>query len=163
MIDIIGLMIVYFTIFYKRWKKKGVNKLIINTLMYIYLSMVLYVTLMPIIPSLPTIFNHPYKAMSMIPFDDYLSGRGDTVRQIVLNVIMMIPFGFLLPIVKKQSLVTSLMWTFLLSLSIELIQPLINSYRASDITDLITNTIGGLIGYLIYRMLRPFILRIIKH
>ncbi|NLJ94559.1 MAG: VanZ family protein, partial [Clostridiaceae bacterium] len=42
-------------------------------------------------------------------------------------------------------------YTFLFSLAIELTQPLLHMHRASDITDLITNTIGGIIGYLFYR------------
>lgn len=88
--------------------------MLVNTLMYIYIALVLYVTLMPIIVSLPFIFNHPYIPMNMLPFDDYFSGRGDTVRQILLNIIMMMPFGFLLPMVKKQNILSCLLWTFLI-------------------------------------------------
>ncbi|MGI6345192.1 MAG: VanZ family protein [Bacillota bacterium] len=127
------------------------------------MSLVLYVTLMPIVVALPFIFNHPYIPMNMIPFDDYLSGRGDTVRQIILNVIMMMPFGVLLPLVKKQSLLSCLFWTFLFSLGIELTQPLVNGFRAADITDLITNTIGGLLGYLLYLVFKPLINKIMSH
>lgn len=156
-IDFIVLTVLYVTVFFNRWRVKGKTKLLVNTLMYIYISLVLYVTLMPIIVSLPFIFNHPYTPMNMIPFDDYFSGRGDTVRQIILNVIMMMPFGFLLPVVKKQSLLSCLFWTFLFSLGIELIQPLINGFRSADITDLITNTIGGLLGYLLFLVFKPII------
>ncbi len=79
------------------------------------------------------------------------------MRQILLNVLMMIPFGFLLPVIKKCRLWRCIMYTFLLSLIIELLQPLINDYRSADITDLITNTIGGLVGYLLYLVLRQFV------
>jgi glycopeptide antibiotics resistance protein len=127
------------------------------------MSLVLYVTLMPIIVSLPFIFNHPYMLMNMIPFEDYFSGRGDTVRQILLNVIMMIPFGFILPVVKKQNILSCLLWTFLFCLGIELIQPLVNGFRAADITDLITNTIGGLLGYLLYLVYKPLINKIMTY
>lgn len=34
-----------------------------------------------------------------------------------------------------------------LSLSIELLQPFLNGARSADITDVITNTAGGLLGY----------------
>jgi glycopeptide antibiotics resistance protein len=87
-IDFIVLAILYAVVFFNRWKTKGKSKLLVNTVMYVYISLVLYVTLMPIVVSLPFIFNHPYTPMNMIPFDDYFSGRGDTVRQIILNVIM---------------------------------------------------------------------------
>ena len=153
LIDFLALGFVYFFFFYKKWSNKGKDILLVNTLMFVYLTFVLYFTLMPIIVSLPFIFTHPYTPMSMIPFDDYFSGRGDTVRQILLNVLMMIPFGFLLPIIKKCSLWRCIIYTFLFSLIIELLQPLINDYRSADITDLITNTIGGLLGYLLYLVL----------
>ncbi len=41
---------------------------------------VLYFTLMPIITSLPFIFNHPYTSMNLDPFIDVLNGRGDFMR-----------------------------------------------------------------------------------
>jgi len=162
-IDFIVLTILYVVIFFNKWRPKGKTKLLVNTLMYIYISLVLYVTLMPIIASLPFIFNHPYTPMNMIPFDDYFSSRGDTVRQISLNLIMMMPFGFLLPVVKKQSILSCLFWTFLFSLGIELTQPLINGFRSADITDLLTNTIGGFLGYLLYLVFKPLINRIGTH
>ena len=143
--------------FYKKWKEKGRDVLLVNTLMYIYLSFVLFFTLMPIITSLPFIFNHPYDSMNLVPFIDVLKGRGDFIRQVVLNMIMTIPFGFLMPLVKKGnvSLLKVIFYTFLLSLGIELLQPLINGFRSSDITDLITNVIGGSIGYVMYLIFKP--------
>lgn len=42
-----------------------------------------------------------------------------------------------------------------MSLGIELLQPLIDGFRSADITDLITNTVGGVIGYGIYLVFRP--------
>ncbi len=162
-IDFVALAILYAIVFFNKWRTKGKAKLVVNTLMYIYISLVLYVTLMPIVVSLPFIFNHPYDPMNIIPFNDYFSGRGDAVGQIILNVIMMIPFGFLLPLVKKQSVLSCLLRTFLFSLGIELIQPLINGFRSADITDLITNTIGGLLGYLLYLVFKPLINKIMLH
>ena len=62
---------------------------------------------------------------------------------------MTILFGFLFPLIKKENikLPKVILYTFLLSLSIELLQPLINGFRSADITDLITNVLGGVIGY----------------
>lgn len=158
-IDFIFLFFIYISVLYNKWHKKDRAKLAVNTLMYIYISLVLSVTLMPVITSLPTIFNHPYSPMNMIPFVDYIHSRGDALRQIILNVIMMIPFGFLIPIVKKQSMLSCLFKTFLFSLGIELLQPLISGFRSSDITDVITNTTGGLLGYLLYALFHPVIRR----
>ena len=164
LVDFVVLIIIYFWKFYKKWKEKGRDLLLVNTMMYIYLSFVLYFTLMPIITSLPFIFNHPYDLMNLVPFIDVLNGRGDFIRQVVLNVIMTIPFGFLLPLVKKNvKLLKIVFYTFLLSLSIELLQPLINGIRSSDITDLITNIIGGIIGYVIYLIFKPLTSKILNY
>ena len=164
-VDFVILIILYIFIFYKKWKVKGKDVLFINTIMYIYLSFVLYFTLMPIIISLPFMFNHPYTPMNLEPFIDVAFGRGDFIRQIILNVIMTIPFGFLLPLIKnkKTKLLKTVLYTFLLSLGIEILQPLISGFRSSDITDLITNVIGGIIGYIMYLILKPLTIKILDY
>jgi len=101
--------------------------------------------------------------MNMLAFDDYFAGRIYAEQQIFLNVLLMIPFGFLLPIVKKRNIFSCTLLTFLFSLTIELSQPLINGFRASDVTDLITNTVGGIIGYLLYLAFRPLINALLNH
>ena len=53
-----------------------------------------------------------------------------------------------------------LLLTLALSLSIELLQPLLNGARRSDITDVITNTLGGLLGYLLFLAFRPLLRRL---
>ncbi len=40
--------------------------------------------------------------MNLVPFVDVLNSRGDFIRQVGLNVIMTVPFGFLIPLVKKK-------------------------------------------------------------
>ena len=155
--DVIVMIAIYVVFLYKRWIIKGKDIFLINTLMYVYIGLVLSVTLMPIIVSIPFIFDHPYTLINLLPFDDYFHGRGDTVRQIVLNVVMMMPFGFLLPIIKKQNLFSCAVQTLLFSLGIELLQPLINGFRSADITDMITNTTGGIMGYLLYILFKPIV------
>ena len=163
-LDFLVLILIYFLVFYKKWKVRGKSVIFINTIMYIYISFVLYFTLMPILTSLLFIFNHPYKFMNLEPFVDVINGNGDFVRQILLNVIMMIPFGFLLPLVSQRNikLKNVIFYTFLFSLCIELLQPLINGIRSSDVTDIITNVAGGIIGYLIYLVFKPLVNKILS-
>ena len=151
-IDILVWIYIYRLFFYVKWKREGNRDWILKTMMYVYVGMVLMVTLMPIIISLPLIPFHQYRPMQMVPFDDYINGRGDALRQIVLNVIMMIPFGMLYPAIRKKGFFQCIVVCFLFSLSIELLQPLLSNYRASDITDVITNTAGGAIGYLFFQI-----------
>lgn len=161
LIDFAALILLYFFAFYKNWRRKGRDKLFVNTLMYAYLAFVFYFTLMPILTSLPFLFDHPYRPMNLEPFIDITFNRGDCIRQVILNIVMTIPFGFQFPLVsrKKPSFFRTVFFTFLFSLSIEVIQPLFNGY--SDITDLITNTLGGAIGYLFYLIFRPVTARIL--
>lgn len=163
--DFIVLALLYFFVFFRKWKAKGKDVLLVNTLMYVYLSFVLFFTLMPIITSLPFIFNHPYDFMNMVPFIDVTAGRGDFIRQVVLNVIMTMPFGFLFPLTRfgNGKFGKTVLFCFLMSLGIELLQPLIDGCRSSDITDLITNTTGGILGYLFYLIFKPLTTWILKH
>ena len=111
------MFILYIFIFYKRWKVKEKDILFINTMMYIYLSLVLYFTLMPIITSLPFVFNHSYIPKNLVPFIDVSTGRGDFIRQVVLNIVMTIPFGFLLLLIKnkKTNVMNTVLYTFVLN------------------------------------------------
>lgn len=155
--DFAVLAVLYVFWLYPRWRHKGKRILVVNTLMYVYLSGVLMVTLMPMITSLPLWFNHPYIPMHMVPFEDVLYGRGDYIRQIILNIFMMVPFGFLYPLCRRNAgkncgLLRCLLASLLLSLAIEVLQPLINGARSADITDVITNTAGGALGYTVYAL-----------
>ena len=163
LIDITALVLLYAFVFFSKWKIKGKDILLVNTLMYIYLSFVLYFTLMPIITSIPFVLNHPYKPMNMEPFIDVSLGRGDFFRQVVLNIIMTMPFGFLFPLTRNKTakFCRTIFFCFLMSLGIEILQPFFN--RSSDVTDLITNMIGGIIGYGFYVIFKPVTFWILDH
>lgn len=165
MIDFTALALLYVFVFFRIWKRKGKDILLVNTCMYVYLSFVLYFTLMPIITSIPFVLNHPYTPMNLVPFIDVSAGKGDFLRQVILNIIMTIPFGFLFPLTQNRTvkLGRTIFFCFLMSLGIEILQPLINGFRSSDITDVITNVIGGIIGYGFYIIFRPVVFWILKH
>lgn len=72
-------------------------------------------------------------------------------RSSLLNILLFIPMGFLIPclFLRFQCIGNMLMFGFLASFLIESLQ--IFTYRASDINDLITNTLGTLIGWILAR------------
>ena len=157
-LDLSILAAVYFLLLIRKWKNRGPDVILINTLMYLYLSVVFYFTLMPVITALPFVFDHPY-VMHLEPFSDLIYGWGNAVREILLNILMTVPFGFLFPLTQKKgkrTLRRTVLCTCLLSIAIELLQPLLHGYRSCDITDVITNTFGGAIGYVLYGALYPF-------
>ena len=69
----------------------------------------------------------------------------------ILNIILFIPFGFLIPLIwkKMRSLHLTALAGFSFSILIEISQLLNN--RRTDIDDLIMNTLGAIIGFLIYK------------
>src|SRR5699024_8792628 len=89
----------------------------------------------------------------LIPFLDMISGPVDTM----LNVVLFVPLGFFLPLLwKKWEHIGSVALTgFLFSLSIEIVQMF--GRGATDINDLITNTVGACLGYWIYKLLSKLI------
>lgn len=160
------LALIYFRFFYKKWRKRGTLAWMLRTAMYVYFVMVIYVTLMPL--SIPTGTTNALfmETANLIPFRDVRMQYGGAVREVFLNILMMMPFGFLFPIIKKKGLFTTVFLTFLFSFTIESTQLLsvwlgINYHRAFDVTDLITNTIGGLVGFIIFALLRAISQKII--
>ncbi len=154
-IDFAVLVFLYAFVFFRKWRAQGRDRLLVNTLMYAYLSLVLYFTMMPVVTSIPFMLDHSYKPMNMTPFIDVTLGRGDFFRQVLLNIIMTMPFGFLFPLTrdKRAKFGVTVFFCFLMSLGIELLQPFFD--RSSDITDLITNVIGGALGYCLCVVFKP--------
>ena len=154
-VDVAVLMFLYAFVFFRRWRSQGRDRLLVNTLMYAYLSLVLYFTMMPVVVSIPSMLDHPYTPMNLVPFIDVSLGRGDFFRQVLLNVIMTMPFGFLFPLTRdrRARFGATVFSCFLVSLGIELLQPFFD--RSSDVTDLITNVTGGALGYGLYALFKP--------
>lgn len=67
------------------------------------------------------------------------------------NILAFMPFGFCLPLVSRHhfKFVATTLYTFGLSLTIELIQ-LVSKVGSCDVDDLILNTLGGILGYIIF-------------
>ncbi|PAE40535.1 VanZ family protein [Bacillus sp. 7884-1] len=87
------------------------------------------------------------------------------IPSFVLNVIMLIPFGMYLPLLngKVDSAKKAAKYGYFLSLSIEVLQLIIEvtlgSGRIADINDIIANTLGAAVGFLIIKKLvkiKPF-------
>ena len=82
--------------------------------------------------------------INLIPFRDGIS------LSMILNVVMFMPFGFLLPLLWKeyQSLVRTAIIGFCFSCGIEFCQ--LFNRRVSDVDDLLMNTLGAILGWLIW-------------
>ena len=82
--------------------------------------------------------------ISLIPFSDETGWLG---VQRVLNAVMFAPFGFLLPVLwcKCRKWKVTVLAGFLLSLTIEILQMF--CFRATDVDDLLMNTLGAGFGF----------------
>lgn len=149
--DLVVLAAVYLLVLRPRWREAGRRTLAVRSVFFLYLVCVLGVTLLPVLSNLPGLAGNRYVPMELEPFRDLRNGYGNAARQLALNVVMTVPLGFLWPLVRgKKGAWRAVLAAFLLSLCIELLQPLLTTNRTSDITDVIANTAGGLAGYLLF-------------
>ena len=83
--------------------------------------------------------------ISLIPLSDEKNLR--FFLQLGLNAAMFAPFGFLLPVLwrKCRKWKVTVLAGFLLSLTIEVLQMF--CFRATDVDDLLMNTLGAFLGY----------------
>ncbi|MBL1227583.1 VanZ family protein [Enterococcus sp. BWR-S5] len=95
--------------------------------------------------------------INLVPFAEssFQSGAFNTF-EVLGNLIIFIPFGIYLNLLPaKLSYMKQIILIGTVSLSVELLQ-YIFSIGVSDITDLITNTLGGVLGILLYLLLKKF-------
>jgi Glycopeptide antibiotics resistance protein len=106
------------------------------------------------------------RSINLIPFysiKEYIFSNSATIKRfafgnVVGNIVIFIPLGTYLPLFKNNKrVITNLLFIFIVSLFIEIIQGLLG-IGASDIDDIILNCLGGLVGILGYKFLL-FILR----
>lgn len=94
-------------------------------------------------------FEELYKSRSIniIPFSGSVIVNGKFyINEIINNILVFIPVGIYTCMLKQEwSILKKVSVAFFISLAIEVLQ-LILSIGATDITDLIGNTIGGIIG-----------------
>ena len=78
----------------------------------------------------------------------------EPLLHVFLNIAMFLPVGFLLPLVQPEKLkpLTHVLFLSLtLSILIETVQ-LVLQIGQADLTDVLANTLGGIVGYLVCRL-----------
>jgi len=124
------------------------SKKITLILMIFYLIALIWVIIFKLefsIKELPQIRN-----INLIPFNQpaIVNGKAD-ISEIILNVLAFIPYGLFIHILMdEKSILKKLLIIFATSFIFELIQ-YIFAIGASDITDIISNTSGGIIGVVV--------------
>ena len=81
-------------------------------------------------------------------------------KNILGNILLFLPLGFLSsPLIKNKRLITVFTYSLLFSGSIEVMQYLFLTSRRADVDDVILNTMGGIIGYLIFKVVSIKVVR----
>lgn len=152
----IGLFVL---LFLPRGRRCACGRWLLAAAVYIYFCAILWLTLLPVLSRLPQVPGHVFSA-NLRPFRDLLCGWGDSVGQLLLNVLLFMPFGILLPPLTGRGFVCTLLQAAACSVGIELLQPFFD--RTCDITDLITNVTGCAGGYLVGLPLRQSLSRMAR-
>ena len=140
----------YQLIICKRQNKKQENKTIHFVWVYIFL---LYIYLTFSVTGIGSIWDiGHYDTIIRLEEINLLPFQSEGIMTYVLNIIMFLPLGFLIPLIWKRyrNPLKIFMIGFGFSLSIELCQ--LFNRRNTDIDDLMMNTLGAVIGYFIWKL-----------
>ena len=162
-----------------QYHKYGSVPLIRSSIVYtfiLYLLTAYFLVILPL-PSKEEVLTMPTKVPQLIPFSfigDFVDAfkeassvvtflKSPIVYTTLFNIAITIPFGIYLRYYFKKKLSTTIIYTFLLSLYFEVTQltglygiyP--KAYRLFDVDDLIINTLGGALGYLITPLVTIFL------
>ncbi|SCJ60757.1 Predicted integral membrane protein [uncultured Clostridium sp.] len=121
------LMIIYFTFF-----KGGI--------LHLDLQMRSYANIIPLVETIKM-------------FQNNFMGLGNSLYNVLGNILLFFPFGFAIPLLfeNHNKLFKVTLYGFIASFSIELLQYL-TCTNFTDIDDVIFNTVGTLIGFLIFNL-----------
>ena len=151
---------------YKRSNKLNIKREAVIFVFWLYIIALLSVTFVPEF-SLKTGFNAPvfhlpdFSNPETVNFHSpfgwilWKINRGEwaeLVRNIIGNVVVFVPYGVLFPIIFRKQEKKTILFGFILSFTIEFCQLFMN--RQSDIYDIIMNTVGVGLGYLIYILIK---------
>lgn len=158
-----------FTLANKRKKSASFNigDEVFTNLFVVYLFLLIGITILPVyiggLPHLQELSFIERCNIHFMPFVEYFKGGiffSSILRNIVGNLLLLLPFILYLCAKYEQirSLKSSTITAFLISLSIESTQLLMNALGVSDmravhVEDLILNTIGGIIAWYIFKFM----------
>lgn len=123
-----------------------------NILLFLYIFTLTFLILFKLSLDIPSLVTT--RSINLIPFY-YDKETTFHLKEIIENILIFIPLGLLLKM-KDLSYKKIFLLGFILSFTYEFLQ-YIFSIGVSDITDIITNTIGAILGSLVYSILSHFI------
>lgn len=151
MIFIFTIILVSIRLFYLLINKKKfvLRKELLMLCFIIYILLLYYVV---------TFQDNNYGTNNFVPFKEILRYKITSklfLRNVLGNILLFVPFGvFSSYIIKNKSFIPAAILGFIVSCSIEFAQSAIG--RTADIDDVILNTLGSIIGYMLYKIFNKF-------
>lgn len=123
-------------------------------LLTVYLIVLTWIILLKMQIDFSLLNNMNLRSINLIPYAGSLIVNGQVdISEIILNIVAFVPFGIYLSMLKEEwSFIRKVIPIFGVSLVFEILQ-YIFAIGTSDITDLIGNTLGGIIGIVIFGLL----------
>lgn len=158
---LVGLIWLGVVVFLRVQKKKSLIYLLFFTIFYIYLIKVLDYTLFQFQSLLllkyfvPGLMLNGVVAGKSINLILLITLTPEDIKTSLLNILLLIPFGFGLPFITDFRMKKIVIIGALLSISIELLQLITGliaktAFRIADINDVICNIVGVIVGYLLF-------------
>lgn len=158
---LVGLIGIGIVTFLRLKKKKSLVYLLFFTIFYVYLVTVLYYTefqlqslflLKYFIPNLMLQGQAVGKNMNLIPL---ITLTPQDLKISLLNILLMIPFGFGLPFITNFRMKKIVVIGALFSIVLEFLHLITGlmakmTFRVADINDVIFNTVGVAAGYILF-------------
>lgn len=131
---------------------------------YKEIFMLLFIIYVMCLFEIVTLQDYNYGLSNYIPFKEifrYQIGSRLFIKNIIGNILLFLPYGyFTADYLKSKKVLPVALLTMLVSLTIECVQ--LNIGRTFDIDDVILNTLGGIFGYLLYRLTEKMIVKLPK-
>jgi glycopeptide antibiotics resistance protein len=142
----------------ERIRRDYMGKILSRGLLALYLGVLIWLVLFKLQYNILSVFNYHHRSLNLNPFTFPLKLNGSiNFGELIDNVIIFIPFGVLLNVnFKKVRFLPKFALILVFSITCELIQ-FIFAIGATDITDVITNTVGGFIGLELYSLINKYI------
>jgi glycopeptide antibiotics resistance protein len=153
---VIVLVVVPLSIWQFRHKKAGWKQWFKKIPLSLTIIAILLITIFPLYysPEQPRVLNLiPFVGMYNLVF--YSIDMTVPIRNILLNILLFVPFGFFLSWNKRVKNRLTLIVTvtgLLLSLLIEVLQYVFPIGRSADIDDVILNTLGTFLGVVLWKV-----------
>lgn len=153
-----GVLLVTLLLLLKQYSKKGDWTRLLLIGLFCYMGFVLTVTVLPV-PFENGIDFTKDVYFNTVPYIDVTTSVAGANQEALLNVLLFVPLGFFLAVLTNKKWVIVLIP--LASMAIEFTQlsysVIFNSHlRIFDITDIINNSLGGLITYLVMQFILFF-------